>query len=203
MGGVDIADQLRTYYSTQRIALRSWYPLFFWILDTVILNAYLVGRQLHGNDYLEHKEFRANLWDRLFSYSEQVFSNRKLAKFHPSPSQPPLHIFAIESAINTESVLPTKSTSQADSEKAVQVEKTTKIQEHKWKALEKRVYCYHCRAIYSATKKRKFGEEIYINGMQRKRAGQTQWACNVCDVALCTSGTCWADFHYHSSRLSC
>ena len=32
--------------------------------------------------------------------------------------------------------------------------------------------------------KQKFGDKIYINGMQRKRADQIQWACNVCDIAL-------------------
>jgi hypothetical protein len=45
--------------------------------------------------------------------------------------------------------------------------------EHKWKMLGKLVYCYNCRAVYSATRKRKFGDEISINGVQRKRAGQT------------------------------
>lgn len=39
MGGVDIADQLRTYYSTQRIALCSWYPLFFGYLIPQFLMA--------------------------------------------------------------------------------------------------------------------------------------------------------------------
>lgn len=175
---------------------------FFWILDTTILNGYLVGRQLHRSDYLKHKEFRANLWGSLFSYSEEVFSHRKLAKFHPSLSQPPLYIFEIETPISTEPVLPTRSKSKADLGKVVQVERVTKIQEYKWKALDKQVYCYHCRAIYSATKKWKFGDEIYVNSIQRKRAGQIQWACNVCDIALCTSGTCWADIHYHSSKLS-
>ena len=29
IGGVDIADQLRSYYSTQRTSFRNWYPLFF------------------------------------------------------------------------------------------------------------------------------------------------------------------------------
>ena len=62
IGGVDIANQLRAYYSTEGIALRSWYPLFFWILDIAILNASLVGQQLHrDNDYIEHKDFRAHL----------------------------------------------------------------------------------------------------------------------------------------------
>jgi hypothetical protein len=58
MGGVDIADQLRSYYSTQRISLRCWFPLFFKILDSAILNAYLLCKQLHGPGYMKHKDFR-------------------------------------------------------------------------------------------------------------------------------------------------
>ena len=178
MGGVDIADQLRAYYSTQRISLRSWNPLFFWMLDTAILNAYLVGRQLHGNHYMQHKEFRENLWNTLFSYSAHVFSERKLAKFYtPTTTQ---YTFTPESSIKIQSH---------------QENKEIETLEHKWKALEKQTRCYNCRAIFSATKKRKFGDEIPINGVQRKLAGKTQWACNICDVALCTSGDCWADYH--------
>ena len=29
MNGVDIADQLRSYYSTQKVAQRNWMPFFF------------------------------------------------------------------------------------------------------------------------------------------------------------------------------
>jgi hypothetical protein len=181
MGGVDIADQLRAYYSTQRIALRSWYPLFFWMLDTAILNAYLIGQQLHGKNYMQHKEFRANLWSTLFSYSVQVSLERKLAKFYNLTTTPAPYVFKTDSSINVESPYLKK--------------EQTKSIEHKWKMLGKRVYCYNCRAVYSATRKRKFGDEISINGIQRKRAGQTLWGCNICDVALCTSGDCWADYH--------
>jgi hypothetical protein len=82
MGGVDIADQLRSYYTTQRISLRNWYPLFFWILDTAILNAYLLGRQLYGDGYMAHKDFRAALWTSLFAYSKQVLTQRKVDQFY-------------------------------------------------------------------------------------------------------------------------
>jgi hypothetical protein len=181
MGGVDIADQLRAYYSTQRTSLRSWYPLFFWIVDTAILNAYLMGRQLHGNEYMEHKEFRVSLWSSLFSYSTQVILGRKLPKFYsPESSQ---YTLKPQSSINIQS-------------------KQEGGLEHKWKALEKRVYCYNCRQVSLVTKKRKFGDEIPVNVVQRKRAGQTQWACSICDVPLCTSGDCWVDYH-HKKQSSC
>lgn len=40
MGGVDIADQLRSYNSTQLTTNRNWMPLFFWILDITLVNSY-------------------------------------------------------------------------------------------------------------------------------------------------------------------
>ena len=43
MGGVDIADQLRSKFSTQQRGLKPWRPLFYWLLDTTIINAYLIS----------------------------------------------------------------------------------------------------------------------------------------------------------------
>jgi hypothetical protein len=80
MGGVDIADQLRSYYTTQRISLRNWYPLFFWIIDTAILNSYLLGKSLYGAKFMHHKDFRVALWTALFSYSKLVWVEHRLAK---------------------------------------------------------------------------------------------------------------------------
>ncbi|CAG8742104.1 1944_t:CDS:2, partial [Dentiscutata erythropus] len=38
MEGVDLADQLRGYYNCQLTVRRTWFPLFFWLLDTVLVN---------------------------------------------------------------------------------------------------------------------------------------------------------------------
>src|SRR3954466_2045479 len=40
MGGVDTADQLRSYNSTQLRARRNWMPLFFWLLDIALVNSF-------------------------------------------------------------------------------------------------------------------------------------------------------------------
>jgi hypothetical protein len=44
MGGVDTADQLRSYDNTQLKARRNWMPLFFWLLDTAIINSYILAK---------------------------------------------------------------------------------------------------------------------------------------------------------------
>lgn len=59
MGGVDIADQLRGYYGTQLPVRRTWMPLFFWLLDTAIINSYLVLKK--SNKDINHKDFRMQL----------------------------------------------------------------------------------------------------------------------------------------------
>ncbi|KAF8941422.1 hypothetical protein BGZ58_009505 [Dissophora ornata] len=56
MNGVDIADQLRSYYSTLLRTYRTWVPIFFWLLDTTIINAYLINK-LSGSS-MHHREFR-------------------------------------------------------------------------------------------------------------------------------------------------
>lgn len=62
MNGVDVADQLRSYYNTQQTVRRNWMPLFFWLLDTAIVNAYRIARTLGSTQ--EQKEFRHELvWD--------------------------------------------------------------------------------------------------------------------------------------------
>ena len=40
MCGVDIADQLRSYYNTERVHRKIWKPLFSFLLDTIVGNSY-------------------------------------------------------------------------------------------------------------------------------------------------------------------
>jgi len=65
MGGVDIADQLRSYYYTQLPSSRSWLPLFYWLLDTTIVNSYILFRMY--NPLASHKKFRLELAKALWS----------------------------------------------------------------------------------------------------------------------------------------
>jgi len=40
IGRVDIADQLWTRFSTQQRGVKPWRPLFYWLLDSTIINAF-------------------------------------------------------------------------------------------------------------------------------------------------------------------
>jgi hypothetical protein len=70
MNGVDIADQLRSYYSTQKVSQRNWLPIFFWLLDTSIINAFRITRT--AGSMQEQREFRQELiWD-LVNYANDA-----------------------------------------------------------------------------------------------------------------------------------
>jgi len=40
MGGVDLANQFRESYETHKPTLRNWWPLFYWFIDVICINAY-------------------------------------------------------------------------------------------------------------------------------------------------------------------
>ena len=78
MGGVDQADQLRSYYNTQRVHWKTWRPLFHFLLDTAITNAYKIAyctaERPWGNSWTcsTHMSFRQRLARQLFDKSERL-----------------------------------------------------------------------------------------------------------------------------------
>ena len=82
MNDVDNADQLRCYYSTQKVHFKSWKPLWHFLLDTAITNSYKVahykpeGVQKSHN----HREFRIQLASQLFEYSERLSGKASATK---------------------------------------------------------------------------------------------------------------------------
>lgn len=42
MGGVDLADQRRKYYTVARKSMKWWYYLFWFLLDTTIVNSFII-----------------------------------------------------------------------------------------------------------------------------------------------------------------
>ena len=89
MGGVDIADQLRSYYSTQLKACRNWLPLFFWLLDTTIINSYRIRKTLFPNrkGRSHHYLFREDLADKLIEHG--LYTIRNTDRSSSEPTAPP------------------------------------------------------------------------------------------------------------------
>ncbi|KAF1811687.1 hypothetical protein P152DRAFT_459159, partial [Eremomyces bilateralis CBS 781.70] len=65
MGGVDIADQRRAYFTSHLISQKTWHPILFWILDTTASNAHILGTcqfRKQNIRYLQSlKDFRLQL----------------------------------------------------------------------------------------------------------------------------------------------
>jgi len=69
MGGVDIADQLRSYYTTHLRGRRNWLPLFYWLLDTTPVNSYIFYRFFEPS--ITHKAFQLRVCTMLIQEGTQ------------------------------------------------------------------------------------------------------------------------------------
>ena len=93
MGGIDIANQLRELYETHRKTLRVWFPLLYWLIDAIIINAYrlqFLYKKLQGVPTKELPTqigFRQALYKRLFSFyiSKEPLQSRSKRKFSDLP----------------------------------------------------------------------------------------------------------------------
>lgn len=87
MNGVDVADQMRSYYNTQRVHLKNWKPLWHYLLDTAVTNAYKIAYcsperpWAEHRDHHTHREFRTRLATELFEDSERI-GDRKQTPSH-------------------------------------------------------------------------------------------------------------------------
>ena len=79
MGGVDIYDQLQSYYTTQITTVRTRLPLFFWALNTAIINAYIISKEIFRTSrkpFQSHRRFRIRLaWNLIIMGSRQMGLN--------------------------------------------------------------------------------------------------------------------------------
>jgi hypothetical protein len=69
MGGVDQADQLRGYHTTQITSRRTWMPLFFWLIDTALVNSFILAK--HKGWSKSPEEFRNELLWSLIKIAEE------------------------------------------------------------------------------------------------------------------------------------
>ncbi|XP_054259547.1 piggyBac transposable element-derived protein 4-like [Macrosteles quadrilineatus] len=61
MGGVDIADQYISSYSFTRKSIKWWRKVFFWLLETAIVNAYLLYNMDKCQGKMRQRKFRKEL----------------------------------------------------------------------------------------------------------------------------------------------
>ena len=189
MNGVDNADQLRCYYSTQRVHFKSWKPLWHFLLDTTITNSYKIAyykpervervqktfRETHG-----HREFRIQLATQLFEHSERISgipSTPKVSlssRVHPAAWRDHGHVNRMGT---------------------------------------KAKYCVPCsyagRVIPTPGKIRKPLLEMSVNSVRprdldkrkrRQRPPRGIHGCKLCNIHICNHMTCWNE---HLAAIPC
>ena len=72
MGGIDLANQFREAYETHKPTFRTWWPLFYWLVDVACINAYRLYQLSTGKRPLTHMQFRIELYCKLLGYSERA-----------------------------------------------------------------------------------------------------------------------------------
>lgn len=100
MGGVDRHDQMRSYSPTQLISVRNWLPLFFFLLDAAIINAFVISQDVFGYTKMPHlirqRAFQMRLawnlviigarqldadWTKILETGQPLRSNKYQGKF--------------------------------------------------------------------------------------------------------------------------
>lgn len=79
MNGVDVANQLRASYNTHHRGCRNWLPLFYWLVDTLKVNSFILWR-MHYPGAL-HKKFQLTLSQQLIAegleeHKRQLLKNK-------------------------------------------------------------------------------------------------------------------------------
>ena len=65
MGGSDGNAQQRSYYSSHRPDSRYWWPLFIFLLEAIVLNAFKLWVLLYPDEKLTHSEFQYQIIESL------------------------------------------------------------------------------------------------------------------------------------------
>lgn len=178
MGGVDQADQLRSYYNTQRVHNKSWKPLWHFLLNISLVNCYKLSSQSspgHWPTRSAHKAFRLELIESLFNYLVRLAKQKK----------------------------PPATMGDKDIHKVLAEEHgrgpVLLFRNHRGCAA-----CIAAGKKSSNTKHpRKPLTELSINTIKKprdskdwkkpKRPPRTRNGCPLCKIPLCTKGTCWQE----------
>lgn len=83
-GGVDRANQIRSYYSSQRQAHKWWKYLFYYLLDTALANSWIIYKEL-VNKKKSHKDFQVAVGQALVGgHTVQAENGDCPIQSHPS-----------------------------------------------------------------------------------------------------------------------
>ena len=175
MNGVDVADQLRSYYTSQRVHLKTWKPLWHFLLDTTVCNCFKIASATPQRPYTElqshdrHKTFNMELINGLYENSERLHA----------PACP------------RRSMKPNKLSLLVHKAPAFQHEKLLRLGDDP-KACEA---CNSAGRVVVNVLKRKPLTELsntsITGGKRRNRVPRSIHGCALCKIHLCNTDRCW------------
>jgi len=168
MGGVDVADQLRKNMTVHRPwEARTWRPLWYYILDTCLVNSYLIYK---GNSEdmsnRAHRGFRETLSLELrntpYLEAEKTTNKRRYSNSLLMVNQEALFHNWIQ-----------------------------------FKSRSYCVWCKEHAEEWTPKRARPVLSELVNGEQspKRERQSKSQWGCDSCNVSLCRRGRCWDNYH--------
>jgi hypothetical protein len=185
MNGVDRADQIRTYYRTNRRNYRTWKPLWNYLFQTTICNAALIWMDQGHSTKKEggHLKFRTKLASQLMAHSSSFK--------HVSP----IDGFGVRTNIRNH-IITSKNGCNGTHGIISQSAKECKA-------------CMAQGRTAQISGKRMVLQELSDNSVRvnqngeksrRPRPPRTRYGCSACQIHLCQGGTCWEE-HTQLSKL--
>jgi hypothetical protein len=185
MNGVDRADQIRTYYRTNRKNFRTWKPLWNYLFQTTICNAALIWMdQGHSTKKKGgHLKFRIKLASQLMSHSSSPKHTSPVDGFGVRTNLVSHIIISRDGCGGTHEVI-----SQEPKEcKACMAQGRITQGGEKKEVLDK--------LSESSVRINQDGKKS-----RRPRPPRTRYGCSACQIHLCQGRTCWEE-HSRLSKL--
>jgi hypothetical protein len=194
MGGVDIADQRRSYYSTQLRTVRNWLPLFFWLLDCTIINAYILCAEVFKGSKIpcleSHRFFRIRLAWNLVIEGANMLNPRWVEALSTEQNPKPNGAFCPGAR-----PLGNNAASRYAGYVGKRYEATPfrfapgkhKLDRFSDKSQKHCVFCRMLRQnnLKPTTERNKKLEEIFQRSPQKGKIKRTCFGCSICKVPLC------------------
>jgi hypothetical protein len=183
MCGVNVADQLRSYYSTQRVHMKTWKPLFHFLFDTIVGNCYKLSSYSAAAGHLRqdsHAAFRRALRHALLQASTQLTIPRA-----PQPGRKRTDDVTWKPLV--EHNLTKLWTKPKNCSACIEAgRKATQEKAHRG-----------ARKPLAGLSTNTTRKSIYSKDWKRpRRAPRTLYGCSTCEIPFCRTGECWAS-HYN------
>ena len=175
MNDVDVIDQLRCYYDTQRVHLKTWKSLWHFLLNTTIVNSYKIINIIELRSYTKlrkhdsHKLFRMKLIQKLYDHFERIA--KFFSDLHDHKRKELTQLVRHASAI----------------EHDIRVQLSEKLH-----------YCLSCQISSRIARKasvRKPLQNLSTNSIRaeqrRQRPAKSSLGCELCRMFICKKISCW------------